>query len=213
MSLKLVLATANSGKVLEFKGALSPLPLELVSAAELGVTRFPAENGLSYEENALLKAGYVALATGCSSLGDDSGLEVDALGGAPGIYSARYGGQLSDGERVSYLLSQLREVPRGARGAVFVCCLVLATPGGQLKTFRGECRGDILMGPKGQAGFGYDPIFYSPELGKTFAEGSKEEKQRVSHRGRALKAFIDWALTAKGKRTMSDVTPVQEGHH
>ncbi|HEX7021606.1 MAG TPA: RdgB/HAM1 family non-canonical purine NTP pyrophosphatase, partial [Trueperaceae bacterium] len=176
----------------------------LSSARDHGIATFPEERGASYEENALVKAGYVALATGLPSLGDDSGLEVDALEGAPGIYSARFGGALTSGERIAHLLSRLRGVPKDARGATFVCSLVVATPSGQLQTFRGECRGQILEGPRGESGFGYDPIFYSPELRKTFAEASEEEKRRVSHRGRALQAFVDWAHSDNAKKTMRE---------
>ncbi len=213
MSLQLLLATSNKGKLQEFQEALSSLDIELVSATEKGVTRFPEEQGSSYAENALLKAGYAALATGLPSIADDSGLEVAALDGSPGIYSARFGGDLSNGERIAYLLNKMREVPRGARSARFVCAIVLATPSGQIKTFEGECAGEILEGPRGEGGFGYDPIFFSPELNKTFAEASKEEKRRVSHRGRALKQFLDWALTPTAKRTMKDtLVPAEDDY-
>lgn len=209
--MKLVLATTSQGKVNEFRQAFKPLNIEIVSAADMGITQFPEENGSSYEENALLKAGYVALSTGLPSIADDSGLEVDALDGAPGIYSARFGGKISDGERIALLLSRLRGVPRPKRGARFVSAIVVATPSGQIKTFIGECRGEILEGPRGEGGFGYDPVFYSLELGKTFAEATIEEKRQVSHRGRALAAFFDWALTPIAKKTMSEtVAPKEE---
>jgi XTP/dITP diphosphohydrolase len=190
---RLVIATSNPGKVREFAAALADLNLTLLTTDELGLRDFPEETGSSYEENALLKAGFAALHTKLSCLADDSGLEVDALDGAPGVYSARYGGQLSDGERMAYLLDKLRDVPKGARGATFVAVLVLASPKGQIKVFEGSCRGEILEGPRGENGFGYDPLFFSPELGKTFAEASEAEKRRVSHRGKALaqlKAYL-----------------------
>jgi len=208
--LKLVIASGNAGKVDEFRDALARLDLELLTAAEAGVASFPDETGGSYEENALLKAGYVSLRAGLPALADDSGLEVDALGGQPGIYSARFGGAgLSDGERIAYLLDLMSGVPRAARGASFVASVVLATPGGEMVTFKGECRGEITGGPRGEGGFGYDPVFLSAELGKTFAEAGIKEKRRVSHRGRALEAFLQWALTPAGKRTMQTLEPRQ----
>ena len=197
---KLVLATGNEGKVLEFQQALTNTSLTLLSASKLGVTTFPEETGSSYEENALGKAGYVALKTRLPSLGDDSGLEVDALDGAPGLYSARFGGKVSSGERIAHLLAKLRRVPPEERGARFVCVLVLATPNGGVRTFRGECRGRLLEGPRGESGFGYDPVFYSPDLGKTFAEATPEEKRSVSHRGRALEAFRVWLDSPQAKK-------------
>ena len=166
------------------------------------MTNFPEETGSSYEENALGKAGYVTLKTRLPSLGDDSGLEVDALNGAPGLYSARFGGKVSSGERIAYLLARLRRVPPEARGARFVCVLVLATPNGGMWTFRGESEGRLLEGPRGESGFGYDPVFYSPELGKTFAEVTPEEKRSVSHRGRALEAFRAWLDTPRAAKVL-----------
>lgn len=206
--LKLVIATSNLGKVREFREALSNLNLELLSAADVGIEAFPEETGASYEENALLKAGFVSLRARLPALADDSGLEVDALSGQPGVYSARFGGAgLSDGERTAYLLDLMAGVPRAGRGASFLASVVLATPGGEMVTFRGECRGEVLTGPRGEGGFGYDPVFYSTELRKTFAEATLEEKRRVSHRGRALEAFVNWALTPAGKRTMQNLVP------
>ncbi len=206
--LKLVLATSNKGKVAEIREALSGLDLELLSAADVGIDSFPEETGASYEENALLKAGFVSLRAKLPALADDSGLEVDALSGQPGVYSARFGGEgLSYGERMAYLLDLIAGVPRAARGASFVACVVLATPAGEMMSFRGECRGELIDGPRGEGGFGYDPIFLSSELGKTFAEATLKEKRRVSHRGRALEAFLQWALTPAGKRTMQTLEP------
>ena len=206
--LKVVVATGNAGKLAEFKDALSRLDLVLLSLADAGIEALPAETGASYEENALLKAGFVALRTGLPALADDSGLEVDALGGGPGVYSARYGGPgLSDGERMAHLLGEMRNVPPAARGAAFKCVVVLATPGGEIASFSGETRGELTAGPRGESGFGYDPIFRSKELGKTFAEATMAEKRGVSHRGRALGSFIEWALTPVGKRTIESRTP------
>ena len=197
----LVIATANEGKFREFRSALGGSGLTIRSAAEVGVTSFPPESGTTYQENAMLKAAHVAVASGLPALGDDSGLEVDALDGAPGVYSARFGGALSPGERIAHVLAKIRKVPEGERGARFVCSLVLATPAGAAEAFEGSCRGRILQGPRGASGFGYDPVFYSEDLGKTFAEATDEEKRSVSHRGRAIAAFVDW-LQRPGAREM-----------
>ncbi len=192
--MKLALATANEGKLREFRRALASsfAPLEIVSALELGVTDFPEETGSSYAANALTKAAFVMGRSGLPSLGDDSGLEVEALEGAPGLYSARFGGRASDEARLDYLLEQLRGVPEEARGAQFVCVLGLTTPEGEAETFEGRCEGVLLTQPRGEGGFGYDPVFFSPELGKTFAEATPDEKVQVSHRGRALLELGAW---------------------
>ena len=190
---RLVLATGNRGKVEEFRAALAPLDLELLAAADLELGDPPEESGLTYEENALLKAAHAAHASGLPALADDSGLEVDALGGAPGIYSARFGGRLSDGERIAHLLQKLKDVPEGERGAGFRCALVLAWPNGKVISFSGSCRGRILLGPRGEAGHGYDPIFWSQDLQKTFAQATTREKESVSHRGRAVAKLLEWA--------------------
>lgn len=206
--IRLVIATANQGKVKEFGDALGRLNLELLDIGAVGIDGLPDETGSNYEENALLKAGFVALRSGLPALADDSGLEVDALGGQPGVYSARYGGAgLTDGERMAYLLDQIRHVPPKGRGATFRSVIVLATPGGEIATFEGETRGELTAGPRGDAGFGYDPIFRSFELGKTFAESTLAEKRTVSHRGRALEKFLHWAITPIGKRTMQTLEP------
>lgn len=197
MTRTLVIASQNEGKLQEFREALSPLGFTILAAGEVGVHAFLPEEGHSYQENALIKAAHVAVRSSLPSLGDDSGLEVDALGGAPGLYSARFGGRLSPGERIAHLLAQLRGTPDDKRQARFVCALVLATPSGQVFTFEGWCEGRILQAPRGEHGFGYDPVFYSPELGKSFAEATREEKARVSHRGRALAALVAWLLSAE----------------
>lgn len=202
---RLVIATSNSGKLVEFRAALAGLELELLSAAEAGVTDFPAETGASYEENALLKAAFVATETGMPSLADDSGIEVDALSGRPGVLSARLGGDVGDGERMALLLGQLRGVPEEERGAAFVTRLVLAAPDGVVEVFSGKVRGKILQGPRGTIGFGYDPLFFSPELGKSFGEASREEKWRVSHRGVALREFMAWAGSDAGRQVLTAV--------
>ena len=189
---ELVIASSNEDKVSEFRDALKNLPLTLLSARDLNLRDFPPEDGASYAENAAVKARYAATRTGLPSLGDDSGLEVAALGGAPGLYSARYGGFSSSAERLTYLLQQLQNVPQENRSARFVCALVLATPQGRARTFLGECAGRILFEPQGESGFGYDPVFYSLDLNKSFAGASSADKKRVSHRGRAVEKVKVW---------------------
>lgn len=192
----LVIASANEGKVAEFRSALMDLlgdkVPEIRLASEVGITQLPPEDGKIYEENAVTKASFVAAQTGLPSLGDDSGLEVDALNGAPGLYSARYGGELSNDERIAYLLKQLEGVPQKERGARFVCALALVSPDGDTQTFWGECKGEILEVPRGTDGFGYDPVFYSYDLKHSFAQTSSKKKAHVSHRGRALRKLTEW---------------------
>ncbi len=187
-----LLASENLRKAREFEAALRPHGIGLRLARDAGVPPFPPEEGASYEENALMKAGHAALHGGAVALADDSGLEVDALDGGPGVLSARLGGRLSDGERIAHLLKLLRDVPDSERGARFVAVLVLATPDGDVHSVRGECAGRILQGPRGDGGMGYDPVFLSDDLGVTFAQAGAAEKQRVSHRGRALAALVGW---------------------
>lgn len=189
---RLVLATANAGKVREFRRALSRSGLEVLTAGALGVTNFPDETGGSYAANALTKASFVMQRTGLPALGDDSGLEVAALEGAPGLFSARFGGLGTDAARTAHLLEQLRGVPEVGRGAAFVCVLGFATPEGDAETFEGRCEGRITEAPRGGNGHGYDPVFYSLELEQTFGEAPDEAKAEVSHRARALAAFSAW---------------------
>jgi XTP/dITP diphosphohydrolase len=185
---KLLLATNNEGKVREYKSMLRDLPFELVSLAELGIKTEVDEIGGSLEENARLKAIAFARESQLLTLADDSGLEVDALGGEPGRLSARYAGEgASDRDRVNYLLSRLKDVPEAKRSARFRCVIAIAQPDGKVELCQGECEGVITLEPRGNFGFGYDPIFYLPGLGKTMAELTLEEKNRVSHRGRAAR--------------------------
>jgi len=182
----LLLATNNQAKVREYRSLLVDIPLELVTLAERGITTVVEEVGESLEENARLKATLLATESQLPALADDSGLEVDALGGEPGRLSARYAGEgASDKDRVNYLLSRLRDVPWPQRSARFRCVIALATPAGDVELCSGECRGVITLEPKGEHGFGYDPIFYLPELDKTMAELPLATKNRVSHRGQA----------------------------
>jgi len=185
---KLLLATNNQAKVGEYKSLLKNIPLELVTLAERGITTVVDEVGESLEENVRLKATLLATESQLLALADDSGLEVDALGGEPGRLSARYAGEgASDRDRVNYLLSRLGNVPWQKRSARFRCVIALATPSGEVELCSGECRGIITFEPRGEQGFGYDPVFYLPELGKTMAELPLEIKNRVSHRGQAAR--------------------------
>lgn len=182
----LLLATNNQGKVREYKTLFKALPFQLVTMAERGITTVVDEVGDSLEENARLKATILAAESQLLALADDSGLEVAALSGEPGRLSARYAGEdASDGDRVSHLLLRLRDVPWLERSACFRCVIAVATPGGDVELCSGECRGMITFEPHGEQGFGYDPVFYLPELGKTMAELPMEIKNQVSHRSRA----------------------------
>jgi XTP/dITP diphosphohydrolase len=185
---KLLLATNNQAKVREYRSLLKSLPFELVTLAQQGITTVVDEVGESLEENARLKASTLAAESKLLALADDSGLEVDALGGEPGRLSARYAGQgASDRDRVSYLLSRMKGVPWEKRSALFRCVIAIAKPGGDVQLCTGECRGLITFEPRGSWGFGYDPIFYLPELDKTMAELPMEVKNQVSHRGKAVR--------------------------
>lgn len=183
---KLLLATNNKGKIREYRSLLRGIPFEIVTPAELGISMKVAEAGGSFEENASLKAVTLAKQSALLSLADDSGLEVDALDGKPGPLSARYAGEgASDADRIDYLLKKLKNVPEKKRTARFRCVIAIAAPDGKVELFSGECRGVIIDKPRGSHGFGYDPIFYLPELGKTIAELTLAEKNKISHRARA----------------------------
>jgi len=165
---KLLLATNNKAKVHEYKSLLQGIPYEIVTLAEQGITTVVDEVGGSLEENARIKAAALAAESRLLSLADDSGLEVDALGGEPGPLSARYAGEgASDIERINYLLARLKDVPGEERAARFRCVIAVATPDKAVELCSGECRGLITLTPRGDQGFGYDPVFYLPELGKT----------------------------------------------
>ena len=185
---KLLLATNNQAKVREYRHLLQNLPCEMVTLAEQGISTVVAETGQSLEDNARLKAMVLANESQLLAMADDSGLEVDALGGEPGPLSARYAGEAaSDKDRVSYLLARLKDVPWEKRSARFRCVIALATPGGEVEFCYGECHGFITFEPRGEQGFGYDPVYYLPELEKNMAELSLERKNQVSHRGQAAK--------------------------
>lgn len=188
-SMTVILASRNAGKIRELGELLAEYGMHV-----LGLDAFPGigdieETGVTFEENALIKARTVTQLTGHICIADDSGLEVDALNGAPGVYSARYGHKNSDAERIDYLLANLKDVPAGSRAAKFVCVITCLWPDGRKIVARGECPGEILFAPQGTGGFGYDPVFFLPELGKTYAELTPAEKNAISHRARALQAF------------------------
>ncbi len=186
--MKLVLASKNEKKLKEMNEILSGMGVEVCLQADAGVDVDVEETGTTFEENSLLKAKAVMEASGLPAIADDSGLCVDALNGAPGVYSARYGGEgLDDGGRYRLLLSSM---PAGQpRTAKFVSVITCCFPNGDVLTARGECPGTIAFAPMGEGGFGYDPVFFLPKLKKTFAQLSPEEKNAISHRGLALRAF------------------------
>ena len=186
--MRFVLATHNPGKLREMGEILKDLGIEVVSPKDLGITVDVEETGTTFAENAMLKAKTVCQAAGLPAIADDSGLCVDALNGAPGVYSARYGGEgLDDRGRYMLLLSSLRGAP--TRAAHFACAVACAFPNGDTLTAEGRCDGSIAYAPLGEGGFGYDPVFLLPGTGKTFGQLSQEEKSAVSHRGKALKEF------------------------
>ena len=182
----LVLATLNRGKARELIALLGDVPFDVRALVDYPGAVAPEENETTYRGNALLKARAASRLTRTWSLGDDSGLEVDALGGAPGLYSARYGGPgLDDAGRCALLLDALRDVPDDRRTARFSCVIAVVDPAGREWVVEGVAEGTITRQPRGTSGFGYDPLFYYPPLGRTFAELSDAEKSDVSHRGRA----------------------------
>lgn len=185
---KLLLATNNRGKIREFSEILADLEAVLLSPADLGLNLEVAETGTTYAENASLKATAFAQASGLVSIADDSGLEVEALLNAPGLYSARYGGPgLNDADRRHKLMQELSHLP-APRRARFVCFLAIARPNGEAKISEGMCEGEIILEERGLNGFGYDPIFYLPEYQSTMAELPSRIKNQISHRGRAIQA-------------------------
>ena len=191
--MKVVLASKNKHKLVEISKITEKFGFELVLQSELGVDIDVEETGTTFEENSFLKAEAVMKATGLPALADDSGIAVDALNGEPGIYSARYGfdDTLDDWGRMMLLLKNTENVPNGQRQAQFVCVITFVTPEGEIIQARGEIHGELTREPRGENGFGYDPIFYYPPFGKTTAEASPEEKNQVSHRAVALNIFYD----------------------
>jgi XTP/dITP diphosphohydrolase len=201
--IELLLGTTNPGKVAEVEAFLKNVPLKVHSLTGLGSAPEVVEDGLTFEENALKKARTFAEHSGYVTLADDSGLEVDALNGAPGIYSARYAGErATDAANNRKLLYELRDVPWEDRSARFVCVLALVAPMSQQVqvTVRDSCEGTIMFAPRGEHGFGYDPLFFFPPLGKTFGELDRETKAGVSHRGKALKKLAEMLPFIVSKR-------------
>ncbi|HEY8462060.1 MAG TPA: RdgB/HAM1 family non-canonical purine NTP pyrophosphatase [Blastocatellia bacterium] len=206
------MATSNKGKVAEIASLLKGLEgVEGSGYRVIGIEDLPQapppveETGTTFAENALIKADYYHAATGLLTLADDSGLEVDALDGRPGVYSARYGGEnLSSAQQVSLLLEEMKDAPEEKRTARFVCVVALAGSAGESSNirqiFEGRCEGKIAFEPRGAGGFGYDPVFIDAELGRTFAELSPEEKSSRSHRGKALRAAVKYLETLLKKK-------------
>lgn len=187
---RLVVATTNRGKVAEVAALLALRGVEVVPVDAILPGWTIAEHGTTFEENARAKAFDVARRAQVAALGDDSGLEVVALGGAPGVRSARYAGDgAADAANVARLLNALRDVPASARQAAFRCALALASPDGEVVEVAGRCEGTIAFAPRGSGGFGYDPVFVDVATGRTFAELTADEKNARSHRGRALAAL------------------------
>ncbi|MFA5309225.1 MAG: XTP/dITP diphosphatase [Dehalococcoidales bacterium] len=194
---KLLLATNNTGKLREYRSLLQGIPFDMVTLADEGITAEVAEIGQSFEENATLKATTLAALSGLLSLADDSGLEVDALGGEPGARSHRFAGEnATDADRINHLLEKLKDAPDQIRTAQFRCVIAIAEPNGRVELCSGICRGVIIKEPRGTNGFGYDPVFLIPELNKTMAELTMEEKNLISHRSRAaeqaLAKLMEW---------------------
>jgi len=187
----LLVATGNPGKLIEIQSLLNDIRIELVTPDEIGISVSVVENGDTYEENAALKARAFALASGLMTLADDSGLEVDVLNGLPGIRSARFSPlpNATDADRRTYLLNMLKIHPRPWQ-AHFHCTVAIATPLGALYYSQGNCPGEIIPDERGNNGFGYDPIFLLPEMGLTMAELTMDQKNRLSHRARAVKAAL-----------------------
>ena len=187
---KIVFATTNAGKIKEIKEILADFDVEVASMKEMNITADIEENGATFEENSLIKARTVSKLTGLPALADDSGLEVDYLNGEPGIYSARYLGRDTDYDyKNNYIIKKLKDAKDEERSARFVCVISLVLPDGREFVKKGVMEGRIGYEIKGENGFGYDPIFYLPEYGKTSAEISAEEKNKISHRGKALSAM------------------------
>ena len=186
----IVIATRNPGKTAEIRDLLEGFPVDIKNLSDFGPIPEVEEDGTTFDENAYKKSSFTARILGYPALADDSGLSVAALNGAPGVFSARYGGEgLSDVERCRKLLSEMRG--RTDRRAAFECVISLAVPTGPALTYEGRCEGLLLAAPAGANGFGYDPVFFYPPFNKTFAELTREEKSRVSHRGQALRELRD----------------------
>jgi XTP/dITP diphosphohydrolase len=209
----IVLATRNAGKVKELQQLLQEFPVQIKNLNDFGPIPKVEEDGATFDDNAYKKASFAAKVLGLPTIADDSGLVVEALGGAPGVMSARYAGEnATDQENIEKLLEEMEG--KTDRGAAFECVISIAVPSGPALTYEGRCEGEIATEPKGVSGFGYDPVFYFPEYGKTFAELTSEEKNKVSHRGKALAqvaAEFDKIL-AWLKARLAEVRPPKPDH-
>ncbi len=199
--LRILIATHNTGKLREFSSMFEGTPYELVSLSDVGIDVDVDETGSTYAENATLKAVAYARLSGLPTLADDSGLEVDGLDGEPGVRSARYAGEdATDDDRIAFLLQKLNNIPKEKWTARFRCVIALTRADAPVELYEGRCEGVITDRPRGASGFGYDPLFYIPEMDRTMAELSFDEKNRVSHRGRASQSVIavlrdrDWRV-------------------
>lgn len=209
----IVLATGNQGKLKEFKELLKDFPVDLRSLADFGPIPPVVEDGETFDDNAYKKASFTAKVLGIPAIADDSGLVVDALEGAPGVYSARYAGEdATDQDNIKKLLTELEETEN--RKAAFECVISIAVPSGPALTYEGRCEGEITKAPQGEGGFGYDPVFYSPDLGKTFAEADSAAKNKVSHRGKALAEMtMEFDKILKWlKQRMDEMKPPKPDH-
>lgn len=191
--MRVILASNNENKLREMQQILSPLGWEILRQKDVGLHLDPDENGETFEDNSQIKAEAVMQASGLPAIADDSGVSVDALNGAPGVHSARYGGAAcnTDEDRNQFLLKNMEQVPDGSRGAKFVSVITMAYPDGRIVSARGELAGEILRQEQGNGGFGYDPLFYIPAEGCTMAELTPERKNEISHRAVALQNFVN----------------------
>ena len=189
---KLLVASRNPGKLRELTSLLAGVPFRLVSLSDEGIEQEVEEAGATFEENAVIKATVYARLSGLPTLADDSGLEVEALGGEPGPFSSRYAGKgATDHQRIAYLHKKLQNIPEGSWRARFRCVIAIAWPSEEPELYTGECHGRIIETARGSSGFGYDPVFLLPKLGRTMAELSPEEKNQVSHRSEAARKAVD----------------------
>lgn len=188
---QVVIATKNKGKARDFEAIFKPMGYEVLTLFDVAPSMDIEETGTTFEQNAILKAEALAKDLQQLVIADDSGLEVDALNGEPGVYSARYAGDHNDEANIDKVLENLAQTPDSDRTARFVCCLAITGPDFPTMTVKGDCEGQILRERRGEDGFGYDPIFYMPALGKTLAEVTADEKGKVSHRGNALRLLTE----------------------
>ncbi len=209
---RVVLATFNPGKMREILPLFDGLELTLTSLGDCGIEAPFEESGATYEENARAKAQHYARLAGCPAVADDSGIEIDALGGRPGPLSARYGGEgLDDAGRCRLMLKDLSGVEEAGRTGRYVAVAAIARPDGASRLFRGVCEGRILTAARGEGGFGYDPLFYYPPFEATFAEVTQEKKERVSHRGRAFRQLAEFLGMEAGRDFMAGLDSTADG--